>query len=966
MRYISGYNQPQTWLSYIGDWITLVAAVSACSFTFSVFLGWLIQVVPDINSLKSRSNGLEALVNTTGGPLYFLPNGDPVIGCGSIGFPQDLCTFTSEAISNITQLQVLIGGNSTFNSTFIPTTNVYEFAQNLNQGQINAQQLLLNAQLTARKSYNMYISATYGNDGTCDATVRLPCATTARTMQLVPNTTNQFAQYNFVYDSGVYTESNPIAIKPNILFSGNEAATYLIFSAGVSFDGGAWQATGTGFVSFQRWALIRCTAACNFDMNAAAPATSIFSVVSFYNSTIENLSSVMFRRRADANSFFKVHFESTVMTLNTATFTDMTLVEWTQSGDIYTNLNINYNTTTTYLAGAPLITVEGLVSHGAIAINNNVPMSVDATFTSFVQKDSATLTATAIAGATIATHADVTSYGVINNGLIPSGAGSITLQYLTQAYGLGYVPYNATNWATTGVPTNVKQMGDYLDYRVRQLELNTFSNSSIVALSARVAALEATTTRNLYISATFGNDATCDGSCQYPCLTLYRTMQLVPNTTNQFSQYTLVFDNGLYAESNFIAFKPNIVLSGNEIGTFLVLGAGAGLDGGAWAATTTGYVSVLRFGLFRCDAACNFDMAAAVPSASIFSVFRFYNTSIGLNAPMQFKRRSDTGSYFAVTMESTTVNSNTVTFQEMTAVTWSISGDTYAALIFNYNSTSTYSSGTPVITINGLLTYAANQVNNYATGVTVDFTAINYVHKGGATMTINKISGASVNTHGDILAYGSINNGFTTTGAGSGSVQYLTQTYGLGYTPANSSYWNSPVPDNQYKANEQFIIRIKNLEANVPQHYVDTQFSENGSPATTPLTLTLGTGNEYIVGPSCFTRTGSGLQYTCANTVGFHFQGFFELVFNSGGSLTGVTVFVTLYKGVSAYPVCETIFGGSGTYTNSPFGIYMDTFIFLATGDLLTLEIAFPGGGSTAYINNGFTNYFMLTSIVTM
>jgi len=954
MRYISGYNQPQTWLSYIGDWITLVAAVSACSFTFSVFLGWLIQVVPDINNLKSRSNGLEAMVNTTGGPLYFLPNGDPVIGCSSTGFPQDLCTFTSEAIVNITMLQAAAGMNST-----IYTAYIHDIPLDMTQEQINAQ-------LTARKSYNMYISATYGNDGTCDATVQLPCATTARTMQLVPNTTSQFAQYNFVYDSGVYTESSPIAIKPNILFSGNEAATYLIFSAGISFDGGAWQATGTGFVSFQHWALIRCTAACNFDMNAAAPATSIFSVVSFYNSTIENLSSVSFRRRADANSFFKVHFESTVMTLGTATFTDMTLVEWTQSSDIYTNLNINYNTTTTYLAGAPLITVEGLISHGALAIYNNVPMSIDVTFTGFVQKDSATLTATAIAGATIATHADVTSYGVINNGLIVSGAGSVTLQYLTQAYGLGYVPYNATNWVVTGVPTNVKQMGDYLDYRVRQLELNTYSNSSVISLTARVTALEATTSLSLYLSAGYGNDATCDGSRQHPCLTLYRTMQLVPNTTNEFFKYTIVFDNGLYTETNHIYFKPNIILSGNEIGTLLILGNGASFDGGAWTSTGTGYISVLRFALFRCDAACNFDMGAAAPGVGVFTGFIMYNTSIVLNAPMTFARGLTGNPYFAVSFESVTMTNNNMFFVDLSGLTWTQSDDSYWNIVVNFTSSTTYNGYVPYVNINGLINHGTFNVLNYASGLTVDWSVTGVINRDGATLNRYYVSGAVINVHGDILSLGSINGGLVTTGAGSGSTQYLTLAPGLGYTPANSSYWNSPVPDNQYNANEQLIIRVKNLEANVPQHYVDTQFSENGSPATTPLTLTLGTGNEYIVGPSCFTRTGSGLQYTCANTVGFHFQGFFELVFSSGGSLTGVTVFVTLYKGVSAYPVCETIFGGSGTYTNSPFGIYMDTFIFLATGDLLTLEIAFPGGGSTAYINNGFTNYFMLTSIVTM
>lgn len=468
---------------------------------------------------------------------------------------------------------------------------------------------------------------------------------------------------------------------------------------------------------------------------------------------------------------------------------------------------------------------------------------------------------------------------------------------------------------------------------------------------------------NYYLSASYGNDVTCDGSRFLPCASIYRTLQLLPNTTNQFAQYSFLFDNGLYVESNFTAIKPNILFVANEIGVLLIFNAGAGLDGGSWAATGAGYVSFLRFGLLRCSVSCDFDMSAAVPAAATFSVFRFYNTSMQLTVPMSFRRRADTTSYFSVIMESVVVDSNSITFQDLTSVTWDLSGDVYAALIYNYNSTSTYASGIPVVSISGLIGHAANSINNYAAGVTVDAALLGYVQKDAATFTVVTVTGTTVNTHGDVLSYGVINGGILYMGAGSTTFQYLTLATGLGYVPTTSSDWNAPVPVNQQQANDQLASRTKTLEG-LNQQYVDTQYSESGSGVNSPLTLLMTTGNEIVVGPSYFLRTAGGLKYNASTGHGFEFRGVIPLSVTSAGSIT-LVLNIDLVKnaGIGTYPLIYTILGAT-TYTNTLLVFPFSTYINLVPNDILTLFITFSGGGgTTAFVDNTPANYFTFKQV---
>ena len=391
--------------------------------------------------------------------------------------------------------------------------------------------------------------------------------------------------------------------------------------------------------------------------------------------------------------------------------------------------------------------------------------------------------------------------------------------------------------------------------------------------------------------------------------------------------------NGLYVESNYIAFKPNILLAGNEVGTLVVLDAGAGFDGGAWAATGTGYLSFLRLGLLRCEAACAFDMSAAVPNATIFSGLRFYNSTLQPNAPLSFRRRADTTSYFALTLESTVCNSGSIAFQDLTSLTWSISGNNDAAVSIAYNSSSTYSSSQPLVSIAGLVQRAAFSIANYAAGVTVDVTATGYVNAGSGAMSIVHSSGATINTHGDVQSYGAINGGFAVSGSGSGSTQYLTLAPGLGYTPTTSGDW-SPAPSNQQIANDQVASRLKSLESTPQRRFVLTFVGNATTSFALPTNITV----------LYFSGCGGGSS-GAGNTPGNGYGG------NAGAGMLDFPMFntgtnFTVFVGAGGASGAASVSGESTTISNGP--------------NTITLE----GGQSTTGANRGGNIIFSGDTIV--
>ncbi len=359
---------------------------------------------------------------------------------------------------------------------------------------------------------------------------------------------------------------------------------------------------------------------------------------------------------------------------------------------------------------------------------------------------------------------------------------------------------NYTNGAA--FMTNVTNVKEALDNLVGEALVQ---EGQIVTLQGQTTRLLTRKNTNYYVSANYGNDLTCDASASLPCATINKTMSLVP-LTGEFAQATIVFDNGLYVETSYVAIKPNVVFAGNEIGTYIIFGAGAGLDGATWPSVVAGHVTFLRFGLIRCDAACTFDQSAAAP-AGVFITMHFYNSTIQLNAPMTFTRGTTGNPYFAVSLESVVSTTGTITFQEMTAITWSLSGDNYSPIVINYNSTTTFNGGSPTISIDGFVSHTTVTVNNYASGLTVDWSIMGLINRDSATITRNYISGAIINVHGDVLSLGAINGGLLSTGAGSGSTQYLTLAPGLGYTPTTSGDWPT-VPTNQQTANDELAARI--------------------------------------------------------------------------------------------------------------------------------------------------------------
>lgn len=456
--------------------------------------------------------------------------------------------------------------------------------------------------------------------------------------------------------------------------------------------------------------------------------------------------------------------------------------------------------------------------------------------------------------------------------------------------------------------------------------------------------LRARKDNNYYISVTYGSDITGDGSRQLPYATLSRALQASANTTNEFSQISFIFDNGLYSESNYIAIKPNFVFVANEIGVLLIFGAGAGLDGGSWAATGTGYVSFLRFGLLRCDAACNFDMSAAVPSAPIFSVFFFYNSSIELNAPMSFRRRADTTSYFKLVMESTVVSGAGFTTQDLTSISWTLSGDVLSNIGFSYNSSSTYSSLSPTISIGGMVAYGTNTIGNYAPNVTVDLTLLNYVSKSTSTMTIGTSSGTAFNVHGDVLSYGVINGGILTTGAGTTGFEYLTKAIGLGVDLTTLSDWDTPYPINQQEVNNQVASRLRTQETSrrITHGISLTAASATAGLNTCTFDMNLNSGTLYVVGASQFSPIGgSSLAYNGSTTEGFHFSFFATPEYTLSAPLSdNAFLQATISKNGGTVLALNTfIFPASGSIQAISMNIAND--FFLNAGDYIDLEIAF-------------------------
>ncbi len=376
-------------------------------------------------------------------------------------------------------------------------------------------------------------------------------------------------------------------------------------------------------------------------------------------------------------------------------------------------------------------------------------------------------------------------------------AGSNQMEWISMT--LTNLPYTNNAVFMTNVTTANGALNNLVGEAIVQEE-------QIVTLQGQTTRLLTRKSTNYYVSSNYGNDVTCDASASLPCATINKTMSLIP-LTGQFAQATIVFDNGLYVETSYVSIKPNVVFSGNEAGTLIIFGAGAGLDSATWPSVNAGFVSFLRFSLIRCDVACIFDQSAAAPAGGLFVFMRIYNSSIQLNAPMTFMRGTTGNPYFSVAMESVVSSVGTMTFQDLTLVTWSISGDIYSPVVFNYNTTTTFNSEVPIISIDGLVSHTTITVNNYASGLTVDWSIMGLINRDSATTTRNYVSGAAINIHGDILSLGAINGGLISTGAGSGTTEYLTLAPGLGYTPTTSGDWLSPVPTNQQTTNDQLAAR---------------------------------------------------------------------------------------------------------------------------------------------------------------
>ena len=723
---VSGYIQPQTWLQTIGNAVTLAASVATLSFTFAVFLGWMVQVIPNINELFNRTNHLGALVDTPGGPLYVNSVTDAVtIGCN--GSSIELCYF----LHNLN----LTGGSNVTLST-LAYTNGASFMSGVTNGE---------------------------------------------------NALDALVTHDQLQDTQITSQNNTV--------------------------------------------------------------NSLSVTVTSLNTTVNSLSNI-------------------------------------------TLSSLGYTNGASFMTGV-----------------NNGKSALDALVTQ-------------------------TAALVASNGTVTLS----TLAYTNPAF---------FTWnVTTGK--------------------GAFDNTiqEVVTQSGQIAALNAVTSRTFYVSATYGNDLTCDATKLKPCATLYKTLQFYPNVTSQFAQNTILFDNGLYAESNYIPIPPNTIFSGNEIGTLLIFGAGAGYHPTAWSYTGTGYVSWLRFGLIRCSvASCHFNEADVAPATPIFAVHRFYNSTLDATTPFIFTRAASASSYLRLTMESTVFSTGSLTVQDPTDITWSISGDIYATVTINYNTSLTYSAGIPVVNMGGMTPHAAVAVNNYVSGLIVDWSIMNVVLRDAATMTRNYVSGASINVHGDVLGLGVINGGLLSTGAGSGTTEYLTKAPGLGYTPTTSGDWPI-VPINQQQADDYLASRTKTLEDNgLKSSYHVNSWTVSGTLSSSPIAVPLNSGPQYTTGSSVFARTAGGIMFNGSSITGFTFTTSFGLECQyDAGAFSQLILAYRLNSGNECAFLTPVNGAGVSGGDVEQHRIFCSMDLFLSPGDSISANVFFTSGptGFTARIISGVNNYFRL------
>lgn len=273
------------------------------------------------------------------------------------------------------------------------------------------------------------------------------------------------------------------------------------------------------------------------------------------------------------------------------------------------------------------------------------------------------------------------------------------------------------------------------------------------------------------------------------------------------------------------------------------------------------------------------------------------------------------------------------------------------------------------------------------------------INRDSATLTRNYVSGASVNVHGDVLGLGVINGGLITTGAGSGTTEYLTKASGLGYTPANTTYWGisgvpvqvgdaldklakraydletstlaisaynisyvpttssdwlSPVPSIQQDVNDQLASRTKALEVVSRQEYIDSGMSYSSSTLSTDaceFDVYLNTGTQTVNGPSIFSRTGSGLMYNGSASQSFFFKlSFPTAVTWSSSSVTMIQQYVDIIR-QSDSAVLARFENILPLYVSSKFKFdtQFERSIALSPLDVILLHFTFLSESSTTF-----------------
>ena len=567
-----------------GDIITLEGQMSTVQITVtnlisndSYLLGLIGNLTGTVNNIGSNvANG-----SIFSNQVFDVPRNKTQKEVNDELYANDLSQqsqLTSQQSQLTSQQSQVSGIQAKFVNGSIITPNVYDPSFNQTQAYINQYfnstiaSILANSSLSLPPYKIIQVDGIVGNDLTCDGSILKPCASYTKAQSLMISSS---ILYVVVFNAGTYSESLSIPLKPNQILLGNEGVS-LAFNGGISFNAVAWNTTGSGTVIFKNFKALQCSGTCLLDSMILNPSVSFsfrFIDCAMTFSTLLTVDGFL----TDSSTSSSVTFEGSTSILGGVVFlSDVRTFEWSGTGSNYGTLQLFRNTT----SGTRKFKFNGLINNGgSITIMNTLGSIyvIDVTIIRLIQLNNATFTLNRYAsGLDFAIHADL-SIGVTSGGLIITGPGGHTMEYLQYAVGLGFVASNPSYWTALGfsVPVEVNTALD-------DLAAAAYSDSN------RLTALETVPNVPIVFVEIAGNDLNCVVNNQrLPCATPKRASQLMGNLSDSNTPWIFQFGTGYWFLDPTFLWPCNVIFRGTEssvlymTGTTLDFGKAVGANGGA-------------------------------------------------------------------------------------------------------------------------------------------------------------------------------------------------------------------------------------------------------------------------------------------------------------------------------------------------------------------------------------------------